>query len=192
MSDAAAKRRARQTVRNLLLSLLVSFAMVAIIVIAVPRDESNRIPKVDYAKIAAQVEDSTDYDVIAPVLPEGWWVSNASWSANTTGGVATWTVSFVGPKNQYVGMTQAWNINSTWLFTQLGDGAAPNVQQIGSDWWQYTVPEPKNPPKMRDIVRVYKMNLENAEGNTVLLYGFDSEADFELISSLITKELPGA
>jgi hypothetical protein len=191
MSDAAAKRRARQTVRNLLLSLLVSFAMVAIIVIAVPRDESNRIPKVDYAKIAAQVEDSTDYDVVAPELPEGWWVSNAKWTPANNGAVANWTLSFIGPNNQFVGMTQAWDINATWLFTQLGEGAAPNVQQFGADWWQYTVPEPKDPPKMRDIVRVYKSNLETATGDTVLLYGFDSEADFELISSLVTKELSG-
>lgn len=191
MSDAAAKRRARQTVRNLLLSLLVSFAMVAIIVIAVPRDESNRIPKVDYVKIAKQVEDSTGLDVIAPQLPEGWWVSNAKWTPAKNGAVASWTVSFVGPDNQYVGMTQAWDINATWLFSQLGEGAAPNVQQVGSDWWQYQVAEPKDPPKMRDIVRVYKKNLENAEGNTVLLFGFDTEADFEQIAGLVTKELPG-
>jgi hypothetical protein len=192
MSDAAAKRRARQTVRNLGWSLLASFALVAVMVIALPRDESNRIERVDYIKIAKQVEDSTDYELISPTLPEGWWVSNAKWTPDTSSTTANWTVYFVGPENQFVGMTQAWDIDATWLFTQLGDGAAPNVERIDSDWWQYTVSEPKNPPRMRDVVRIYRENLETAEGDALVLFGAESEADFDLIASVVLKDYPGA
>ncbi|MEY4981103.1 MAG: hypothetical protein RL174_441, partial [Actinomycetota bacterium] len=45
--DAAAKRRAKQTVINLLLSLAATLGIVIVTVLAVPRDDSNRIQPVD-------------------------------------------------------------------------------------------------------------------------------------------------
>ena len=56
MSDSAAKHRAKQTVRNLLLSLLVSLGLVVAIVLGVPRDDSNLIQEVDYIAIASEVD----------------------------------------------------------------------------------------------------------------------------------------
>ena len=53
MSDAAAQRRARQTVINLGLSLAATLGIVLALVLIVPRDDSNRIQPVDFKGIAA-------------------------------------------------------------------------------------------------------------------------------------------
>jgi hypothetical protein len=114
--DAAAIRRARQTLINLLLALGVSVGLLLTFVMIVPRDDSNLIKPVDYTKIAAEVRSSTGVDVLAPAsIPDGWWSNSARWRDTTADGVDYWHVGFVGPENQYVGITQAFDTNPTWL-----------------------------------------------------------------------------
>jgi hypothetical protein len=50
MSDAAAARRARQTLINLLLSLLATVGVMVLLVLAVPRDDSNRVQPVEIGR----------------------------------------------------------------------------------------------------------------------------------------------
>ncbi len=114
--DAAAIRRARQTLINLLLALGVSVGLLLTFVMIVPRDDSNLIKPVDYTKIAAEVRSSTGVEVLAPAsIPDGWWSNSARWRDTTADGVDYWHVGFVGPENQYVGITQAFDTNPTWL-----------------------------------------------------------------------------
>jgi len=77
VSDAAAQRRAKQTVRNLVLSLLVTSGLVAAIYLGVPRDDSNRITAVDYQAIAQSASESLGEKAVGPEIPADWW-SNAA------------------------------------------------------------------------------------------------------------------
>lgn len=114
--DAAAKRRARQTLINLLLALGATIAMALALVMVVPRDDSNLIKPVDYTAIAADVRQSVGIDVLSPeTIPDGWWSNSARWRDNTADGVNYWHVGFVGPKSQYVGVDQVFATNPTWL-----------------------------------------------------------------------------
>jgi hypothetical protein len=114
--DAAAKRRARQTLINLLLALGATVAMALTLVMVVPRDDSNLIKPVDFAAIATDVRQSVGIDVLAPdTIPTGWWSNSARWRDNTADGVNYWHVGFVGPKSQYIGVDQVFATNPTWL-----------------------------------------------------------------------------
>ena len=120
--DSAAVRRARQTLINLMLALGASVGILLTFMMVVPRDDSNRIQPVDYISIAQDVRASTQIDVIAPApIPAGWWANNARWRDTTADGVNYWLVGFVGPNNQFVGITQAFETNLTWLSLKLVD-----------------------------------------------------------------------
>ena len=139
--DSAAKHRAKQTVINLALSLVATLGIVLVTVLVVPRDDSNRIKPVDYVAAATAAEDSSKLNLVAPsTLPEGWWANQAKWSESSADGVKVWKVGFVGPQNQYVGITQAFDVNPTWVAMQIS-GFEKYVYTYGGDeGWQFYQP----------------------------------------------------
>jgi hypothetical protein len=187
--DAAAKRRARQTVNNLVLALVASLGIMIAIVLIVPRDDSNRIQSVDYKSIAAEAHASSDKQIVAPVLPEGWWSNSARWSPKPADGVQNWYVGFVGPKNQYIGLTQAFGINPTWLAFQLKNSAKTGTQAVGNFTWDiYEAIEPSDPPKTKDFMMVLNYN----KTDTAIIYGVAKPQDFVgLAEAIQTKLLEG-
>lgn len=184
-SDAAAKRRAKQTVINLALSLGASLGIVLLIIFIVPRDDSNRLQPVDYKSIAMEAQVSSSKDIIAPELPQGWWANSARWSAKPADGVATWYAGFVGPKNQYIGLTQAFGVNPTWIALELKDSAQTGTVAIGESTWNvYEALQPSNPKRTRDFIMVL-----NNEPDAILLYGTGSSQDFELLAKSVQSSL---
>ena len=186
-SDAAAKRRAKQTVINLALSLGASLGIVLVLILIVPRDDSNRIQPVDFTSIAMEAEISSGKAIVAPQLPQGWWSNSARWSAKPTDGVATWYVGFVGPKNQYIGLTQAFGVNPTWLAVELKGSAETGSVTIGeSTWTIYEALEQSNPKKTKDFIMVLKN-----DPDAVLLYGTGTSQDFESLALSVQAALEG-
>ena len=184
--DAAAKRRARQTVNNLLLALIASLGIMIAIILVVPRDDSNRIQPVDYKSIAAEAHASSGKQIVSPDLPAGWWSNSARWSPKPADGVQNWYAGFVGPKNQYIGLTQAFGINPTWLAFQLKNSAKTGSQAIGSYTWDiYEATEPSNPPKTKDFMMVLNYNQQD----TVIIYGVAKPQDFVEIGKAIQTKL---
>ena len=184
--DAAAKRRARQTVNNLVLALIASLGIMIAIVLIVPRDDSNRIQPVDYKSIAAEAHASSGKQIIAPELPSGWWSNSARWSPKPADGVQNWYAGFVGPKNQYIGLTQAFGINPTWLAFQLKNSAKTGTQAVGNYTWDiYEATEPSDPPKTKDFMMVLNYN----DHDTALIYGVAKPQDFVEIAKAIQIKL---
>ena len=193
--DAAAKRRARQTVINLLLSLGASLGIVLALVLIVPRDDSNRIQPVDYRSVATDAQTSSGNFIAAPELPQGWWANSARYVGNPADGVATFYAGFVGPKNQYIAFTQAQNPNPTWLVQQLGDAVQTGTFAGGFRQWSiYESPVVHNPKKTKDYIMV--MNFTKGEKVAVLLYGTASADDFSYFANnidlLLKDKLEGA
>ncbi|MEY3846861.1 MAG: hypothetical protein RJA66_1128 [Actinomycetota bacterium] len=184
--DAAAKRRAKQTVNNLVLALLASLGVMLALVLVVPRDDSNRIQSVDYKAIAAEAQASSGQQIIAPELPADWWSNSARWTAKPADGVQNWYSGFVGPKNQYIGLTQAFGINPTWLAFQLKNSAKTGTQAIGDYAWDiYEALEPSDPPKTKDFMMVLNYNSKDA----AIIYGVAKPADFVAIATAIQAKL---
>jgi hypothetical protein len=191
MSDAAAQRRARQTVINLLLSLAATVGVVILMVLVVPRDDSNQIPHVDYKAVARDATDATGRPIIIPEIEANWWSNSARLSTKPKDGTdGSWYVGFVGPQNQYIGFTQTFKTNPTWLALQLTD-----MQQTGEistqarSWQVWQSVEKHVPAKTRDYMLVSSIN-----DDTLLIYGTASESEFKAfasgVTSLVSKVYP--
>ena len=186
MSDAAAQRRARQTVVNLALSLLATIGLVGAIVLIVPRDDTSQIKRIDYVAIAESAADASKFKIVAPKLPLDWWSNKAQWSANPADTVPAFTAGFVGPKNEYIGMIQGFGGNTTWLALKLQgtELTAAKPAKYGGQWDIYTAIEKRDPPKDWDYVRVLTLN----ETDYVILYGNGSIEDFDFIAGSIEQK----
>ena len=62
------ERRARQTMRNLVWSLLVSLAVMALLIIVVVRPDTNLVDDIDWVMIAEEGTDSLPEDPVYPLL----------------------------------------------------------------------------------------------------------------------------
>jgi len=190
LSDQKAKEhRAKQTVNNLLLSLLATAGMVLVMILIVPRDDSSRIPRIDYIAVASQASESSKHKIVAPVLPKDWWSNQATWLGNPVDAVPRFEVGFVGPKNEYIGMTHAFGVNPTWLALALKDVVLEkNFSNPASAivWSIYRSSEVHDPVKTRDYMWVATVG-----NNAVLLYGTAIETEFTKLSSTIEKDLKG-
>ena len=171
--DAAAVRRARQTLINLLLALGVTLGVLLTFMMIVPRDDSNMIRAVDYNAIAADVKASVGVEVIAPeTIPTGWWSNSARWRDTTADGVNYWHVGFVGPNNQYVGIDQAIETNPTWLAQKVVD-----YEQVSSSspTGEYTLVE-------------YRGSTDGKTGEKLWIYTTNKNADAILIGGTAKRE----
>lgn len=180
--DSAAKHRAKQTVINLVLSLVACLGIVIVTVLTVPRDDSNRIKPVDYVAAAKTAEASSSLDLVAPVLPEGWWANQAKWNAVASDGVKVWKVGFVGPQNQYVGVTQGFAVNPTWSALQTL-GYEPDTEAVtASPSWTKWKPGPNTDSDP------YLWTLEN-NGDLIVINATAKPDEISIIAGLIEQEL---
>jgi hypothetical protein len=167
VSDAAAKRRARQTLINLLLSLGATIGVMLILILAVPRDDSNRVQAVDYKELAAQAASQAPGALLVPTIPVDWYSNSARFRSATQDGVATWYAGFVGPNSEFIALTQGFDVNQTWLQVQLEANKPTEEVVLGDSTWQiFESTKENNPQKSKDFLMVLEY-----ESNTVLVYG---------------------
>lgn len=181
MSDAAAKRRARQTVNNLVLSLLATIGLVVVLVLIVPRDNTNHIPAVDAASIAASASADFGKEIVLPELPKDWWSNNARWFAKPADTVPAFKAGFIGPKNEYIGETMGFGANPTWLALKLQG----SLQTSTFGKWQiFESQTVHDPAETMDYVMVRTLGTDY-----ILLYGTAAKADFETLADSIDSKL---
>ena len=172
---------------NLLLSLLATAAMVLLIILVVPRDESSRIPKIDYAAVAVEASKSSGNEIIVPALPVGWWSNQAQWLGQPADAVARFEVGFVGPKNEYIGETHAFDVNPTWIALSMKDVVlAENYSNpdSGFKWEIYKSPVVHQPAKTKDTIWMLQVGTD-----AIQLYGTGSKAQFVAITKSIEQQL---
>ena len=183
-------RRAKQTTNNLIYSLLATAAVVAIMVLVTPRPTTNLVAAVDFKAVAKQAASSSNLPVLAPkLLGKGWYSNSARWNTKTADGVDNWYVGFVGPRNQYLGLTQAYSANPTWTVLQLqGDLVSGTTNMGGRTWdiWQATAKN--DPPKTRDYALVTQVKVGNRT-DEVLLYGTASAKEFRQFALAVSQQL---
>jgi Protein of unknown function (DUF4245) len=188
--ERAKQRRAKQTVNNLVYSLLATAAVVAVMVLVVPRPSTSLIAPVDYKGVAVQAAQSSNLPVLTPkLLAKGWYSNSARWNTKTADGVDNWYVGFVGPKNQYLGLTQGYGTNPTWTFLQLKGDLSSGTQTIGGykwDVWQSTI---KNDPALtRDYALVTDVKRAGVT-DEVIIYGTASKAEFRAFATEVASQL---
>lgn len=184
--SSAAERRAKQTVRNLIYSMLVTLSLTLVIVLLVPRDDSNRIQPVDYVGITQTVQAAVDQTLIAPKLEADWWVNAARIEQDL--GIDTWYVGYITPDDQYIGLTQAFESNPSWLANKLqGNWLDVTVEIEGRTWEVWPTLLPSVPKGTKEYAMVHSFGEQ-----AVVLYGTASEADFQKLATQISLDLNGA
>ena len=169
MSDAAAKRRAKQTVNNLALSLIVAVLATALIIMIVPRDDSMQIQRVDYQSEAIAAEAAIGEDVFVPELDESWWANSAR--LEQTAGVQSWFIGIVTDNNQFIGIQQGFGIDPTWLALELQGNWQSGEREINGNTWQvWEDLTPSSPKETKHYALVYEF-----EQNAILIYGTATE-----------------
>ena len=137
-AEDSVKHRQRQTVRNLVGSLVASLAVVAVIVLIVPRSDTPIERDVDVASIAAQAQVGLEQELAVPELPEGWRSNDASLRQSEADGVTAWYAGYLTPSDEYAGMYQGLGANPTWTADLLANTVASGVVTIdGVEWTVY-------------------------------------------------------
>lgn len=175
--------RSSQTVRNLVAALLVTVAVVAVIIFAVPRGEPVKAKPLDVAGIAAGVESSMEREVIIPELGTFWRANKAEMQGGAT---VVWEVT-LAPKSDkergFIKVAQAFDADSSWAPQRLNGIAPTDTVRIGGLDWD--VFKPGNADSNANIS--YAIGTQ-AGDDYVLLYGSrTADSTAELAESLIPQ-----
>ncbi|MEV8230218.1 DUF4245 domain-containing protein [Streptomyces sp. NPDC079167] len=101
-----ASKRGKQTVRDMILSMLVITAVAGVVYLFIPHDEkADPLKAVDYRVELATARRAAPYPVAAPAgLPEGWKATSVSYEGQNGSG---WHLGFLDPDKRYVAVEQS-------------------------------------------------------------------------------------
>jgi hypothetical protein len=175
--------RANQTLINLLLAIGASLVIVIVLVLVVVRPGAdNAQHKVDYLQTAQEAQASAPAPLAAPVLPKGWYANRAQLS-DPSGQVASWGVGLVSPATRYVGITQGFDADPTWIAEQVDKQQPTRTAQYGGMAWKVY--------DHRDAGGDVPYALVTTSGHsTIVLSGTTgTDAEFATVATAIGKEL---
>lgn len=133
--------RSRKTLNNLVLSLLATLVTVLVIVLLVPRNDNPILLDVDYQASADQLQTAVEEPLLSPALPDTWRANAAEYRSGDSDGVTAWYIGLLTPRDQFIGLTQGFNANPTWLSQQVGDTPVSQTLTIeGVQWDVYVNP----------------------------------------------------
>ncbi|CAN5313434.1 hypothetical protein BH11ACT2_BH11ACT2_20810 [soil metagenome] len=178
--------RANQTLRNLVLSLIATVALVIVLVAVVVRPAPDATGTVDWHTIAAQVDPPGSVAAVDPVLPKGW-SANAAELRTDKYKSQYWYIGFVTPTGEFVGMEQRFETDDRWITDTVNTEhlGAPGATTVGGlDWTVYTVTEdPGN----------YATTWESTDaGGQFDVYGSASKAEFTVLGTAIAAAMTGS
>ncbi|SBN62549.1 Protein of unknown function (DUF4245) [Curtobacterium sp. 9128] len=182
--SARRARRQHQTAFNLVLALIASLGIVVFLVAVVARPDGAVDRSVDYQQVAAQA-DVPGVTLAAPELPDSYSANRADYKDKAADGVDVWTVGFLTPDKQYVGLQQGIDANPTWVANQLDQHAATGSRSIGGTKW--TVYDRRAEGK--DAGNQAYSLVATFGQNTVVLAGTADDASFRKIAAGVAKQL---
>jgi|TARA_B110000503_G_scaffold69219_1_gene107975 hypothetical protein len=130
VTKARAERRARQTTRNLVWSLLSSLGIVALLIIVVVRPDANLIESVDYQAVAKEISSEVPSEPITPQLSELWSANRAEISREP-GAEITWSIGLLGPESSYVFIDQGFEADASWVSLRTERSASTGEVTFG-------------------------------------------------------------
>lgn len=132
----SANHRNRQTLSNLVYALIACLLFVLVVVIIAPYQQGNsHAPVVDYHKLAQQGSGLEADPLLAPRLPSGWRSNSAQLRTNNPDGVDYWYIGFLTPDSQYIGLSQGFDANETWVDNQVNHSTISGTRTIDGIRW---------------------------------------------------------
>lgn len=182
--------RERQTVNNLVFSLLASLGVVLILVLLVPRgvgDFEDR--SVDVQQLAAEATPTAGQDLVAPDMPEEWLAKQATIRTSKQDRVTQWYIGYTTPKptEQFAAVVQAFTpeqepANETWVAGLLEHQTATGTEQFSGYTWTVYDHQDQSPD---DTNVRYAMSTQLDQGS-LIVFGTDTP---EVIRELAAASL---
>lgn len=177
--------RARKTVNNLVYSLLATVGVVVLIVLVVPRSDQPLDRAVDWHSVTQEAQSSRQETLVDPELPDGWTSNYAEIRSTGTGGVTSWNVGFVTPGDEFVGVTQGFDADPTWLASQVNRSIASSVTTIGGlEWTVYD-----NRENTEDFGNVHYALTTESGTSTVAIFGTASAEEITLVAEAVAAQV---
>lgn len=128
--------RGRGTGWDMVRSLLVVGAVVAAVVLLIPRPGEPVRQPVDVAAEAALARDQVEFDVVVPDV--GWEPNGAGLEIEGDEAVPTWHVGYVTPSGRYAGVDVAESATASWLREVTSEGVETGTLDVaGAPWVEW-------------------------------------------------------
>jgi len=185
-AENSANHRNRQTINNLVYSLIATVALVAVIVIVVPRGNPTATkPPVDYTSIAQQAQGSEPDAFLVPKLPSSWTSNNAELRTKTADKVDSWYIGLITPKKQFIGITQGFGANDSWVSEQVDKSRIKGTRVIdGVTWDVYD-----NRSSGSNNGNVDYALVTQSGDSTVILFGTADDTEFRTVASSLAGQI---
>ncbi len=185
LADNSRNYRARKTVNNLVLSLLVSVAAVAVLVLLVPRSEAPMDRPVDFASVAGQLQTGIDEPLLVPELPDGWRANAAQWRVGGSDKIPSWYIGLLTKGNEFIGLTQGLGANPSWLAAQLKNAPASDTRVVDGVTWDVY----RNTAPVEDRGNFDYALVTEAGTSVYLLVGTANETEFEELAGALAGQI---
>lgn len=181
--------RARKTVNNLVLSLIVSLGLVLVIFLMVPRGTGGFAEQsVDVATLAADASPSAGRTLAAPKVPEGWKAKQAV--LRQSDDITSWQINYTTADNAYAAVVQAFTadgspVDEAWIAQQLEQQQPTGSEQLGNlDWVVYDHSD-RSPDKANML---FGLASDTGDG-TVLVYGTDTAGTLRVLATEVAASI---
>jgi hypothetical protein len=173
--------RSSQSFRHLIAALLATLAIVAIVVLGVPRGEITPPDEIDVAAEAEQMSDAYDRTIVAPAVPADWRVNSARIEGDD---VPAWTIVYVPDAESYLRVAQAFEPDAAWVSRTLS-GATPSdtVTIDGITWDEFEIAHPE------DAGNVSYALTTTAGADQLLLYGTADAKTTAVAAASLTDQI---
>ncbi|MFG6491459.1 DUF4245 family protein [Microbacterium sp. P03] len=174
--------RSSQTTRNLVAALLVTLAVVAVIIFAVPRGQPAPRAALDVSAVAQSVSSNLERTVIVPAVPESWTVNGAAVEGDA---VAAWTVVYAPDEaSGFLRIAQGFDADAAWPTRVLnGAGADDTVTIDGIEWTSYRIANPEAAGNISAALST------QAGRDTVMVYGTSSQEALDAAASSVSEQI---
>lgn len=177
---SSAAYRSSKTFRNLIVALLVILAVVAIVILGVPRGALPEAEPADVAGSASAASASVGRTLLVPEVPEQWRANSARLE-----GSSMWRVVYAPPEG-FVRVAQGLGVGPSWVSETLG-GLAPTgrVTIDGIAWDEYVIPGSAQSAPISYALAT------DAGADTVLIYGSSDPATAAVAAEGVTDQIRG-
>ena len=184
-AEASRNHRARQTVSNLVYALIATLALVAVIVLVVPKSAPTEQTHVNYAAVAAQGQGTEPDRLVSPKLPKSWTSNSAELKTGSADQIDSWYIGLITPSQQYIGLTQGFKANDTWTANLLENSTGTGAVTIdGIRWTVYN-----NRNSSRDVGNVEYALSTQAGDSTYVLLGTAKTAEFDTLARALAPQI---
>lgn len=178
LSQSQAKR-AGQSSRGMVLSVLATLAIALVVVLLNPRNADEPWdPNVDVAVTAEQVTASAGFTATAPAVPEDWTANFARWNGAGTDQVEFWEAGFLTAEEDFAGFKQTTQANPTWLSQQMDNAPATGTRSVDGTQWDLYEPADGDRHLVGEV-----------DGTTIMVSSSGGLDDLDTLATAIQQDL---